>query len=135
MSTPDNALISSLSFATDSAIPSVSSPAFSNSVDAPRTRIEIVFNPVPTDDASCKTLFAAVIKPILCSRLLFAALKEEAEFSKPSNNPEVSIGSVFATWFATSTILVTSSACILNPRKVEIRPCDDDSCVILSPTF
>ena len=53
--------------------------------------MEIVFIAVPTDDASCKTLFAAVIKPILCSRLLFAALKEEGLDVKEYNKMLVKI--------------------------------------------
>ena len=65
MSTPLRAKISSLNFAVDSAIPSVSRPASSISVEAPLILILMVLKAVPMLSGSCTTLFAAVINAIV----------------------------------------------------------------------
>ena len=135
ISTPLRDWISSLNFSVEEAIPSVSSPASSNSVVAPRILIEIVLNAVPTDAGSWTTLFAAVINPMVCESELFAALMDDADLLSPSKSPFVAMGWVLLTSFTESIILLTSEAFIPNPFKVEIIPSAEDSWVISSPTF
>ena len=113
MSTPERAIISFLSFAVDSTMPSVSRPASSNSVFAPRILMAIVLKAVPTTSGFCTTVFAAVINAILSSSVAFAAINDDAERSIASPIPPEEIAKLLPTSLNLSTILMANSLSLM----------------------
>ena len=105
MSTPDNAFNSFLKSATLVAIPSVSKPASSNSVEAALNLNAIVLIPFPTISGSCTTSLPATIKPKLSDNVLFADDREEADFCNAVPIPPDEIENLFETSLNLSTIV------------------------------
>ena len=114
-------LIASRKDAVLSAIYSVSSPASSSSVFAPRIRMVTVFHIVPTVSGSWITLLAATTRAIDSSIVLLAAAKEAAERWSASPMPPDEIANLLPTSLNLSTILIASPASRPKPFIVEIR--------------
>ena len=123
MSTFATAKSCSRKLAVVSAMPSVSSPASSSSVFAPRMRMDNVLKAVPTLSGFWTTVFAPVINAIDSSNVLFAAASEEAERVNASPIPPDEIAKRFPTSLNLSTIEIALSADTLNAVIVEIILC------------